>query len=110
MRYRHLDCASIYDNEVEVGQGIRRAIDEGLVKREDLFVVSKLWCTFHAKEHVPIAIARTLADLGELMLIFEYMYIFYQNFVGAHLILLFVVQTLQDWIIWICTSFTFRFL
>lgn len=64
-RYRHLDCACDYGNEVEVGQGIRRALEAGLVTRAELWVTSKLWCTFHAKEHVPIAIARTLADLGQ---------------------------------------------
>lgn len=35
--YRMIDSAQIYGNEVEVGQGIKRAIDEGIVKREDLF-------------------------------------------------------------------------
>lgn len=45
--YRLLDGACDYGNEKEVGDGIKKAIDEGLVKREDLFVVSKLWNTFH---------------------------------------------------------------
>ncbi|KAF9156844.1 NAD(P)H-dependent D-xylose reductase (XR) [Actinomortierella ambigua] len=62
--YRLLDCAADYGNEVEVGQGIRQAISEGLVTRADLFVTSKLWNTYHAKEHVPQACRRTLDDLG----------------------------------------------
>jgi D-xylose reductase len=62
--YRHLDCACDYGNEVEVGQGIARAIDEGLVTREDLWITSKLWNTYHAPEHVEPAIRRTLTDLG----------------------------------------------
>jgi D-xylose reductase len=62
--YRLLDGACDYGNEKEVGQGIKQAIDEGLVKREDLFVVSKLWNTFHRPEHVEPAIKRTLSDLG----------------------------------------------
>lgn len=41
-----------YGNEKEAGDGIKRAIDEGLVKREELTIVSKLWNTFHEKEHV----------------------------------------------------------
>ncbi|KAF9469857.1 NADP-dependent oxidoreductase domain-containing protein [Collybia nuda] len=49
---RLLDGAGDYGNEREAGQGVRRAISEGLVKREDLFITSKLWNTFHAKEHV----------------------------------------------------------
>jgi len=37
----------------ECGEGIRRAIDEGTVKREDLFIVTKIWCTFHGKYAIP---------------------------------------------------------
>mmetsp|Transcript_12219 Transcript_12219/g.16897 ORF Transcript_12219/g.16897 Transcript_12219/m.16897 type:complete len:186 (-) Transcript_12219:476-1033(-) len=62
--YRLLDGACDYGNEVEVGQGLKRAIDEGIVKREDVFVTSKLWNTFHRKEHVKEACLKTLKDLG----------------------------------------------
>lgn len=62
--YRHLDSACDYGNEVEVGQGIARAIADGLCKREDLYVVSKLWNTYHSKEHVQPALEKTLTDLG----------------------------------------------
>lgn len=62
--YRHLDCACDYGNEVEVGQGIQQAIADGLCKREDLWVTSKLWNTYHAAEHVRPACERTLHDLG----------------------------------------------
>lgn len=41
--YRLIDTAAAYMNEEAVGKGIRRAIADGLVKREDLFVVSKIW-------------------------------------------------------------------
>ncbi|KAJ1942165.1 NAD(P)H-dependent D-xylose reductase (XR), partial [Kickxella alabastrina] len=61
--YRLLDGACDYANEKETGQGIRRAISEGLVTREDLFITSKLWCTYHAKEHVKPALQKTLGDL-----------------------------------------------
>ena len=42
---RLIDTASIYKNEEEVGKGIKRAMDEGIVKREDLFIVTKCWVT-----------------------------------------------------------------
>lgn len=62
--YRHLDAACDYGNEVEAGEGIRRAIADGLVVREDLWVTSKLWNTYHRTEHVRPAFDRTLNDLG----------------------------------------------
>jgi D-xylose reductase len=62
--YRHLDSACDYANEVEVGQGIARAISDGLCSREDLRITSKLWNTYHAQEHVQPALEKTLSDLG----------------------------------------------
>jgi D-xylose reductase len=61
--YRLFDGAADYGNEVEVGQGIKKAIDEGLVKREELFIVSKLWNTFHHPDNVKIGLDKTLKDL-----------------------------------------------
>jgi len=62
--YRLFDGAADYGNEKEVGDGIRKAIADKLVTREDLFIVSKLWNNFHAPENVEKALDRTLSDLG----------------------------------------------
>lgn len=62
--YRLFDGAEDYGNEKEVGQGINRAIDEGLVKREELFITSKLWNNYHAPENVEKALNKTLEDLN----------------------------------------------
>lgn len=61
--YRHFDSACDYGNEREVGLGISRAISEGIVLRADLWITSKIWMTYHAKEHVESALQRTLDDL-----------------------------------------------
>ena len=61
--YRHLDSACDYGNEREVGRGIKKALDEGLCQRDDLWITSKLWNTYHAKKDVAAALERTLSDL-----------------------------------------------
>ena len=62
--YRHLDSACDYGNEVEAGQGIRAALARGLCRRDDLWVTSKLWNTYHEPQHVRPAVERSLRDLG----------------------------------------------
>ncbi|KAI1820812.1 NAD(P)H-dependent D-xylose reductase [Xylaria intraflava] len=49
--YRYIDGAWDYQNSAEAGQGVRRAIAEGIVKREDLFITTKLWNNYHKREH-----------------------------------------------------------
>ncbi|KKA28448.1 hypothetical protein TD95_002580 [Thielaviopsis punctulata] len=50
--YRLFDGAYDYQNEKEAGEGIRKAIADGLVKREDLFITTKLWNNYHKRENV----------------------------------------------------------
>lgn len=61
--YRHIDCAAVYQNENEVGEGIAKAIAEGLIKREELFVTSKLWNNSHKADEVTPALEKSLSDL-----------------------------------------------
>lgn len=61
--YRLIDTANVYMNEKGVGRGIKRAINEGIVKREDIFVTSKLWPTDYAYEDAKKAIDETLKRL-----------------------------------------------
>lgn len=57
--YRHVDAAAIYQNEEEVGNGIKASG----VPRKDIFVTSKLWNSAHKAEDVPKALDKTLKDL-----------------------------------------------
>lgn len=61
--YRHIDCARVYANEAEVGRAIARAIKDGLVKREDLHVTSKVWNNAHSAENTLKDVRASLRDL-----------------------------------------------
>ena len=71
--YRHIDTAYIYEVEDKVGEGIKKAIDEGIVKREDLFIVTKICSTKLRPEKVAEQAQESLKALGldyvDLMLI-----------------------------------------
>ncbi|OGG56502.1 hypothetical protein A3D71_02430 [Candidatus Kaiserbacteria bacterium RIFCSPHIGHO2_02_FULL_55_20] len=61
--YRHIDCAPIYGNEKEIGEAFGRVFGGGSLRREDVFVTSKLWDTEHARKDVRAACETTLHDL-----------------------------------------------
>lgn len=63
MGYRHIDCASVYGNEAEVGAAIAGAIRDGVVRREDLWITSKVWNDMHGKRDVLLSCVRSLRDL-----------------------------------------------
>lgn len=62
--YRTLDGASDYGNEKEGGEGLARAIEEGLVTREEVFITSKLWNTNHSKAAAAEAVRNQLKNWG----------------------------------------------
>ncbi len=61
--YRHIDCAEIYGNEHEVGDALEQIFREGVVKREDLWITSKLWNADHGRDRVLPAIKKSLSNL-----------------------------------------------
>jgi alcohol dehydrogenase (NADP+) len=61
--YHHIDCASIYGNEAEIGQALASTFREGVVQRDQLWITSKLWNDCHAPEDVRPALLRSLSDL-----------------------------------------------
>uniref|UniRef100_A0A914WK48 NADP-dependent oxidoreductase domain-containing protein n=1 Tax=Plectus sambesii TaxID=2011161 RepID=A0A914WK48_9BILA len=61
--YRHFDCAHVYMNQDEIGQVLEEAIAQGLVKREELFITSKIWNTFHSYEKTKEAVDIILQQL-----------------------------------------------
>ncbi|XP_071346233.1 aldose reductase-related protein 2 [Trachinotus anak] len=61
--YRHIDTAFSYNNEVDIGKALRSKMQQGIIRREDMFIVSKLWCTHHASEDIPVCLNKSLSDL-----------------------------------------------
>jgi diketogulonate reductase-like aldo/keto reductase len=62
--FRHLDCAERYRNEEEVGAALKQLLADGTVRREDLFVTTKLWNNNHRPERVEPALRASLNRLG----------------------------------------------
>jgi len=61
--YRHIDCAYIYGNEAEIGRALQECFAEGLVQREQMWITSKLWNSFHDPADVPDGLEKTLTNL-----------------------------------------------
>ncbi|XP_028039842.1 aldo-keto reductase AKR2E4-like isoform X1 [Bombyx mandarina] len=62
--YRHFDTASVYETEQEIGEAVKMKVEEGVVKREDIFITTKLWNTQHRRTEVAQAINDSLKKLG----------------------------------------------
>lgn len=62
--FRHLDAAERYRNEAEVGAALRELFADGIIRREDVFVTTKLWNNNHRPERVEPALKASLHKLG----------------------------------------------
>ena len=62
--FRHLDCAERYGNEREIGEAIHTALSTGVLRRQDLFVTTKLWNNNHRPDRVGPALHASLKRLG----------------------------------------------
>ncbi|MCF8359328.1 MAG: aldo/keto reductase [Prolixibacteraceae bacterium] len=61
--YRHIDCASVYGNEKEIGVVLSELINSGTVKREELWITSKVWNDMHGDGEVIASCKKSLNDL-----------------------------------------------
>jgi diketogulonate reductase-like aldo/keto reductase len=75
--FRQFDCAERYRNENAIGEAIRRVLTEGKVRREDLFIATKLWNSNHRPERVRPAFE---ASLGRLQLDYVDLYLMHTPF------------------------------
>lgn len=68
--YRHLDCAWVYGNEKEVGEGIKEGLAATGISRSELFITTKLWCTYHtrAEENLDLSLKLLGLDYVDLYL------------------------------------------
>jgi alcohol dehydrogenase (NADP+) len=60
--YRHFDCASVYGNENRIGEALKDSLEKGL-RREELWITSKLWNDKHGEDDVIASCERSLSDL-----------------------------------------------
>lgn len=62
--YRLIDCAAVYQNEAQIGEVLKKLFDDGVVRREELFITSKVWNDMHGEGKVLESCRQSLKDLG----------------------------------------------
>jgi diketogulonate reductase-like aldo/keto reductase len=81
-------AAYCYGNEDEVGEGLKEAFDSG-IKREDIFVTTKLWCTYHSR--VEQNLDMSLKSLG-----LDYVDLYLMHWVRRNLLLFLLYRESED--------------
>ena len=61
--YKHIDCAEFYGNEKEIGIALKEVFNNGKIKREDVWITSKLWNNHHSPEDVEKCCRNSIANL-----------------------------------------------
>ena len=61
--YKHIDCAWVYGNEKWIGEALKDLFDRKVIKREEIWITSKVWNTMHKPELVERSCRETLRDL-----------------------------------------------
>jgi alcohol dehydrogenase (NADP+) len=77
--YRHLDCASVYGNEKEIGQALNDVFRSGVIRREQLWITSKVWNNMHGR-----AIESCKKSLADLQLKYLDLYLVHWPFPNFH--------------------------
>ncbi|KAH0786846.1 oxidoreductase, aldo/keto reductase family protein [Histomonas meleagridis] len=62
--YRHIDAAAYYKNEKAVGDGLKDLFARGVIKREEIWVTTKIWNDHHKPEDVEVELRKSLEKLG----------------------------------------------